>query len=65
MLRGLAAAGADVVMHGLATQEELDNKVAAIREEFGVKVGHSVANVRKPEEIRCNSNPLSYMHKQC
>ncbi|KAK9825658.1 hypothetical protein WJX81_006317 [Elliptochloris bilobata] len=52
MLRGLAQAGADVVMHGLAKPEELQAKVTAVEDEFGVKVGHSDANVMKPAEIR-------------
>ena len=52
MLRALAGAGADVVMHGLVQQDELDQKTKALKEEYGVKVGHSAANVRKPQEIR-------------
>lgn len=53
MLRALAGAGADVVMHGLASQDELKQKTQALQDEFGVKVGFSSANVRKPQEIRC------------
>lgn len=52
ILKGLAGAGADVVMHGLVGPQELEEKVAVIRDEFGVKVGRSAANVRKPQEIR-------------
>jgi len=52
MLRGLAQAGCDVVMHGLAKPEELQAKVDAVESEFGVKCGHSAANVMKPAEIR-------------
>jgi len=52
ILKGLAGAGADVVMHGLVEAQELEEKVAGIRDEFGVKVGRSSANVRKPQEIR-------------
>ena len=52
MLRGLAQAGADVVMHGLVDAQELKDKVDQIKSEFGVKVGHSAADVRKPHEIR-------------
>ena len=52
MLKALAGAGADVVMHGLVAQDELDQKTKALKEEYGVKVGHSAANVRKPQEIR-------------
>jgi len=54
MLKALASAGADVVMHGLVNQDELDQKTKALKEEYGVKVGHSAANVRKPQEIRCS-----------
>lgn len=52
VLRGLASAGADVVMHGLLGPSEFEEKVASLQEEFGVKVGHSSADVRNPEEIR-------------
>lgn len=52
MLQGLARAGADVVMHGLVTPEEARQKQAEIEGEYGVKCGHSAANVMKPAEIR-------------
>eukprot|EP00891_Asterochloris_glomerata_P009061 jgi/Astpho2/9061/fgenesh1_pm.00133_%23_42_t len=52
MIRGLAAAGADIVMHGLVDEKELKDKTAALAKEFDVRVGHSSANVRKPQEIR-------------
>ena len=52
MLRGLAAAGADIVMHGLVEGKELQDKTTALHKEFGIRVGHSSANVRKPQEIR-------------
>lgn len=52
MLRALASAGADVVMHGLVSTDELKQKTDALHQEFGVKVGFSTANVRKPQEIR-------------
>ena len=52
MLRALASAGADVVMHGLVSTDELKQKTDALHKEFGVKVGFSTANVRKPQEIR-------------
>ena len=52
MIRGLAAAGADIVMHGLVEEKELKDKTAALAKEFDVRVGHSSANVRKPQEIR-------------
>ena len=60
MIRGLAAAGADVVMHGLVEEKELKDKTAALAKEFDVRVGHSSANVRKPQEIR-----HAGMHKKC
>ncbi|EIE26165.1 3-hydroxybutyrate dehydrogenase [Coccomyxa subellipsoidea C-169] len=52
MLQGLARAGADVVMHGLVTPEQARQKQAEIEGEYGVKCGHSAANVMKPAEIR-------------
>lgn len=52
MLRGLAEAGADVVMHGLVTAEDAKAKSAAIADEFGVQCRHSAADVTKPAEIR-------------
>ena len=46
-------------MHGLINAQELQDKVASVKSEFGVQVGHSVANVRSPQEIRhvCESSP--------
>eukprot|EP00884_Botryococcus_braunii_P016235 jgi/Botrbrau1/3295/Bobra.174_1s0058.1 len=52
MLRGLAGAGANVIMHGLVTPEVAEQKIVQIEEEFGVKCGHSQANVLKPAELR-------------
>ena len=52
MLRGLAQAGADVVMHGLVSPEEANQKTKEVTNEFGVKCSHSSANVMKPAEIR-------------
>ena len=52
VLRGLASAGANVVMHGLVGPKEFEEKVGSMQEEFGVKVGHSTADVRNPQEIR-------------
>ena len=52
MLQGLAAAGADVVMHGLITQDEAQQRTAAIEGEPGVRCGHSAAPGMKPAEIR-------------
>ena len=53
MLRGLADAGADVVMHGLVSAEDAKAKTADIAKEFGVQCRHSAADVTKPAEIRC------------
>ena len=39
-------------MHGLIDKQELQDKVASVKTEFGVQVGHSVANVRSSQEIR-------------
>ena len=52
MLRGLAEAGADVVMHGLVTADEAKAKTSKIASEFGVQCRHSAADVTKPAEIR-------------
>jgi hypothetical protein len=41
-----------VVMHGLVTPEQAAKQQQAIQEEFGVKCGHSAADVTKPAEIR-------------
>ena len=55
MLRGLADAGADVVMHGLVMPEDAKAKTGEIASEFGVQCRHSAADVTKPAEIRCSS----------
>ena len=52
MLEGLARAGADVVMHGLVSPEDAQKKQTNIEREFGVRCGHSAANVMQPAEIR-------------
>ena len=54
MLRGLAQAGADVMMHGLVTADEAQAKTSEIAREFGVQCRHSAADVTKPAEIRYN-----------
>lgn len=61
-MRGLAAAGADVVMHGLVEPQEFRAKVDGIKGEFGVKVGHSAADVRKPKEIRSTCSDPDAAH---
>ena len=71
VLRGLASAGADVVMHGLIGPQEFEAKVGSMQEEFGVKVGHSSADVRNPGEIRqathkiCLRTPFSHRLGYC
>lgn len=62
MLRGLAQAGADVVMHGLAPAEELHEKRSSIEQEFGVKTDHSTCDVTKPKEIRCAGSCCGMRH---
>ncbi|KAK9799418.1 hypothetical protein WJX73_006608 [Symbiochloris irregularis] len=52
MLRGLAQAGANVVMHGLLAEEEAATKCQELEKEFSVGVGFSAADVTKPPEIR-------------
>ena len=52
MLRGLAEAGADVMMHGLVTADEAKAKTSEIASEFGVQCRHSAADVTKPADIR-------------
>ena len=58
MLRGLADAGADVVMHGLVTPEDAQAKTGEIASEFGVQCRHSAADVTRPAEIRCHHQPF-------
>jgi len=65
MLKALASAGADVVMHGLVTQDELDQKTTALKEEYGVKVGHSAANVRKPQENQVSNAAFAILLAAC
>ena len=65
MIRGLAAGGADIVMHGLVQEQELKDKTAALAKDFDVRVGHSSANVRKPQEIRhagCTRTTIPMCH---
>ena len=52
MLKGLAKAGANVVMHGLLPAEEAEARCRGFRTEYKVQVGHSAADVTKPPEIR-------------
>lgn len=50
ILRALAGAGADVVMHGLIPADKARSATAALSDEFGVRVGFSGADVSKPAE---------------
>lgn len=64
MLRALASAGADVVMHGLVSTDELKQKTEALQKEFGIKAGFSTANVRKPQEIRHDQHSQPCAHQE-
>lgn len=61
ILRALAAAGANVGMHGIGTSDELQHAAHTISNEFGVKVAHSNADLRKPAAIR---EMMGDMHEQ-
>ena len=52
MLKGLARAGANVVMHGLLPAEQASQRCQELGQEFGVRVGHSAADVTHPQQIR-------------
>ena len=52
MLKGLAQAGANVVMHGLLPADEAAARCQGFEKEYGVKVGHSAADVTQPQAIR-------------
>ena len=65
MLRGLAEAGADVVMHGLVTADEAKAKTSEIASEFGVQCRHSAADVTKPAEIRYKPPLMSPYKRAC
>ena len=66
MLRGLAEAGADVMMHGLVTADEAKSKTAEIANEFGVQCRHSAADVTKPAEIRyCSLDSNQQCRRRC
>ncbi len=49
--RSLAAAGASIVIHGLAKPGEIDALVGALEDEFNVRVTSSEANMASPEAI--------------
>ena len=52
ILRALAGAGANVVMHGLAAEDALRTKADAIASEFSVRAAVSTADVTQPQQIR-------------
>jgi len=52
ILRALAGAGANVVMHGLAAEDALRAKADAIASEFSVRATVSTADVTQPQQIR-------------
>ncbi len=64
MLRGLAEAGADVMMHGLVTADEAKAKTSEIASKFGVQCRHSAADVTKPAEIRYHPPASSHCCRQ-
>jgi hypothetical protein len=47
--RGLAAAGADLVLNGFGDAAQIDAIRAAIGDEFGVRVTYSAADISKTE----------------
>ena len=53
ILRALAGAGANVVMHGLAAEDALRAKADAVASEFSVRTAVSNADVTQPQQIRC------------
>ena len=63
ILRSLAGAGANVVMHGLAAEELLHSRTKDIEAEFGVKTAISTADMTKPAEIR--SAGANFNHRLC
>jgi 3-hydroxybutyrate dehydrogenase len=50
--RALAAAGSTVVLNGFGSQEEISMTIAELRQEFGVEVRYSPADMSKPDMIR-------------
>lgn len=53
MLKGLAQAGANVVMHGLLPEAEAATRIKELEKQYKVKVGFSDADVTSPQAIRC------------
>ncbi|PWR19691.1 3-hydroxybutyrate dehydrogenase [Zavarzinia compransoris] len=49
--RGLAAAGANVVINGFGKPEDIEKERAGLEADFGVKAIYSAADMSKPEEI--------------
>ncbi|GMH43450.1 hypothetical protein BSKO_11372 [Bryopsis sp. KO-2023] len=52
MLNALAAAGADVVMHGLGNEKTIANRVSELRDKHSVLVERSDAELLSPAKIR-------------
>jgi 3-hydroxybutyrate dehydrogenase len=50
--RALAAAGADIVLNGLGDQSGIDETLAGLAQESGVRVSYNGANLIKPAEAR-------------
>ncbi len=50
--RAFAAQGADVMLNGLGTAEEIERTRAGLQREFGVKVRFHGADMRRPEVLR-------------
>ncbi|WP_310733031.1 3-hydroxybutyrate dehydrogenase [Azohydromonas australica] len=50
--RAFAAQGADVMLNGLGTAEEIERTRAGLQREYGVKVRFHGADMRRPQEIR-------------
>ena len=50
--QAFAAQGADVMLNGLGTAEEIERTRAGLQREFGVKVRFHGADMRRPQEIR-------------
>ncbi|QDM18451.1 3-hydroxybutyrate dehydrogenase [Tardiphaga sp. vice352] len=49
--RAFAGAGANIVLNGMGTPEEIEKERAWIEKDFGVKAIHSPADMTKPAEI--------------
>jgi 3-hydroxybutyrate dehydrogenase len=59
--RGLAKAGASVVLNGLGSAEEIEPTRKTLADETGAKIGFSPANMTKPDEI---TGMIAYAEKE-